>query len=366
MTPQPDTAALPVLVRDTVVADRTTPEAPLTAKNTMRALVQHQYGSPDVLNIEEVAKPAPDPDEVLVQVKAASVNARDWHVMRGEPRFARLMDRKTFGRSGPRVKIRGTDFAGVVEAVGAGVTGLRPGDAVFGEADAAIAEYVVAPQKFVAAMPAGLDFEQAAAMPLAANTALMCLRAGRPEAGQRLMINGASGGVGLFAVQLAKSMGLHVTAVCSTRNVEMASSLGADVVVDYRAEDVCTRRETYDIILDLVGNRSFRDLRRVLTPGGRLVLSGGGVSGEGRFLGPIAMLIRAPFAAKLLRIKIAIPEAKPSPKNLAELSGLAVSGTIHSVVEKAFPFESAADAIRHLESEHARAKVVITVAHPAA
>jgi NADPH:quinone reductase-like Zn-dependent oxidoreductase len=221
----------------------------------MRALVQDRYGSPDVLRVDDVPTPVPGHREVLVRVKAASVNARDWHVMRGEPRLARLLDSATFGRAAPRVRIRGTDFAGTVESVGEGVTRWRPGDDVFGESGAAIAQYVAASEGVVATMPAGLRSEQAAAIPLAANTALVCLRAGQVEAGQSVLINGASGGVGTFAVQLAKSMGVHLTAVCSARNAELVRSLGADAVVDYGSEDFSESGRQHDLVLDLVGNR---------------------------------------------------------------------------------------------------------------
>ena len=200
-------------------------------------------------------------------MRAASVNARDWHVMRGEPRMARLLDRRTFGRTAPRQPIRGTDFAGIVESVGAGVTRWRPGDAVFGEADAAFADFVVAKADLVAAIPDGIGFQQAAAIPLAATTALLCLRSGAPEPGQSVLINGASGGVGTFAVQLARSMGLAVTAVCSARNADLARSLGADTVVDYRQTDFTRLGRRFDVIVDLVGNRSLRDLRLALLPG---------------------------------------------------------------------------------------------------
>ena len=217
----------------------------------MQALIQERYGSPDVLRVDDVSTPVPGHGDVLVRVRAASVNARDWHVMRGEPRLARLLDSATFGRATPRIRIRGTDFAGTVESVGVGVTRWRPGDDVFGESGAAIAEYVVASQGVVATMPAGLTFERAAAIPLAANTALVCLREGHVEAGQSVLINGASGGVGTFAVQLAKSMGVvHVTAVCSARNAGLARSLGADVVVDYGREDFCDSGRQYDLVLD--------------------------------------------------------------------------------------------------------------------
>ena len=327
----------------------------------MRALIQDRYGSPDVLRVDEVPVPVPSDGEVLVRVKAASVNARDWHIMRGEPRLARLLDSTTFSRAAPRVRIRGTDFAGTVESVGEGVSRWRPGDDVFGESDAAIAEYVAAPAGVVAKMPAGIGFEKAAAMPLAANTALVCLRAGQIEAGQSVLINGASGGVGTFAIQLANSMGVaHVTAVCSGRNADLARSLGAGVVVDYGREDFSTSGRQYDVVLDLVGNRSLRDLRRVLMPSGTLVLSGGGVSGQGRFVGPLSMLIRAQLLARVSRVRLVVPDAKPSTQNLAELAAMVESRSVIPIVDKTFTFENAAEAIRYLEVEHARAKVVIT------
>jgi NADPH:quinone reductase-like Zn-dependent oxidoreductase len=328
----------------------------------MRALVQDRYGSPDVLRVDDLPAPVRGDNEVLVRVKAASVNARDWHIMRGEPRLARLLDSATFGRTGPKVRIRGTDFAGTVESVGGSVTRWRPGNDVVGESVAAIAEYVVAPEGVVATMPAGIGFEQAAAIPLAANTALVCLRAGRVEAGQTVLINGASGGVGTFAVQLAKSMGVYLTAICSARNADLARSLGADVVVDYSREDFSESGRQYDVVLDLVGNRSLRDIRRVLKPSGTIVLSGGGVSGQGRFIGPLSMLIRAQLLGRVSRLRLVIPEAQPSTQNLAELAALVESGSVTPIVDKTFAFEDAAEAIRYLEVEHARAKVVIAFA----
>ncbi len=304
------------------------------AEATMRALVQDTYGSPDVLEVAAVATPTPGPGQVRVRVAAASVNARDWHVMRGEPRLPRLLDRAVFGRTAPRAAIRGTDFAGTVDAVGAGVTRWQPGDPVFGEADAALAEYVVAPQELVAPVPAGASFPQAAALPLAANTALMCLRAGDPMPGARLLINGASGGVGTFAVQMAKTMGLHVTAVCSARNADLARSLGADSVIDYSVEDICAAPERYDMVLDLVGNRRLRDLRRLVHPAGTLILSGGGVSGEGRYIGPLGLLVRAQLMARLPGPRIVIPQALPSTERLGELAAFVASGSVTPVVDR--------------------------------
>jgi NADPH:quinone reductase-like Zn-dependent oxidoreductase len=328
---------------------------------TMRALVQDRYGSPDVLHLASVPVPTPGAGEVRVRVAAASVNARDWHVMRGEPRLARLLDRTTFGRIAPRVRIRGTDFAGVVDAVGAGVTRWQPGDRVFGEADAAIANYVVAQSDVVAAAPEGTGFEEAAAVPLAGNTALMCLRAGEPHPGDRLLVNGASGGVGTFIVQLAKAMRMHVTGVCSARNVQLASSLGADVVIDYALRDFCAGPDRYELVVDLVGNRSLRELRGLVRPSGTLVLSGGGTSGDGRFLGPLSLLMRAQLMARLPGPRIATPQAKPNRQSLEELATFVSSGAVTPVVDRTFAFDDASEAIRYLEVEHARAKVVISI-----
>ena len=329
---------------------------------TMRALSQNAYGSPDVLEVSTVPVPTPGPSQIRVKVAAASVNARDWHVMRGEPRLARLLDRTTFGRNAPRVSIRGTDFAGTVDAVGTGVTQWQPGDPVFGEADAALAEYVVAAEDVVARIPTNTSYPEAAALPLAGNTALMCLRAGNPQPGGRLLINGASGGVGTFAVQLAKTMGLHVTAVCSARNADLARSLGADVIIDYKLVDFCAAPERYDMVLDLVGNRSIRDLRGLLQPSGTLVLSGGGVSGEGRFVGPLGLLVRAQLMARLPGPRIVVPQAKPTRQGLEELAALVTAGTVRPVIDKTFTLEDGAAAIRYLETEHAQAKVIVTIA----
>ena len=327
----------------------------------MRAVTQNVYGPPDVLRSTALPPPTPGPGHVRVEVAAASVNARDWHVMRGEPRLARLLDRTTFGRKAPRVAVRGTDVAGTVDAVGAGVTRWKPGDAVFGEADGAFAEYVVTAEHAVAGIPAGTTVEQAAAVPLAGTTALTCLRAGEPKPGARLLINGASGGVGTFAIQLAKAMGLHVTAVCSARNADQARSLGADTLIDYNREDFCATQDRYDIVLDLVGNRAVRHLRRLLHPSGTLVLSGGGVSGEGRVVGPLGLLIRAQLAARIPGPRIAIPLAKSTTEQLEELAALLTSGSLTPIIDRAFDLDHAADAIRYLETEHARGKVIITI-----
>src|SRR3954451_22997505 len=238
----------------------------------MKAIVQREYGSPDTLRLEDVDRPDAGPGQVLVRVRAASVNAADWHVMRGDPKLARLQ----LGVRRPKAAVRGRDFAGEVAEVGAGVTHVEPGDEVFGEtgmADGAFAEYVRAPAGQVAPNPAGLTFEQAAAVPLAGCTALEGLRdVARVQPGQRLLINGGSGGVGTVAVQIGKALGAQVTAVCSTRNVDLVRSLGADDVIDYTTDDVVSAGRRFDVVLDLVGNRTLSELRRVLTEHGTLVL----------------------------------------------------------------------------------------------
>lgn len=324
----------------------------------MRAIVQDRYGPPEVLRLAETGRPAPGDGEVLVRVRAASLNARDWHVMRGDPYLARL----SFGLRRPRTRIRGTDFAGLVEAVGRGVEGLRPGDEVFGEAEGAFADYVCAPRDAVAPKPSGWTFEQAAAVPLAGNTALMALRdlAGL-RAGRRLLVNGASGGVGTFAVQIAASLGAEVTAVCSPRNAGLASSLGAHHVVDYTREDFTRAGHRYDAVLDLVGNRSAADLRRALAPTGTLVLSGGGVSEGGSLLGPLTLLLGARLTAPFVRARVLVLTATPSSANLTALAALADAGSLHPAVDRTYPLDEVPAAVHYLETTHARAKVVITL-----
>jgi NADPH:quinone reductase-like Zn-dependent oxidoreductase len=325
----------------------------------MKAIVHDRYGSPEVLRLDEVAKPVAGDNEVLVRVRAAAVNARDWHAMRGDPYLARL----SFGLRGPRTRIRGTDFAGQVEAVGRHVTRFRPGDQVFGEVPAAFAEYLTVPDDLVEPSPATLSFEQAAALPLAGNTALMGLRdVARTRPGQRVLINGASGGVGTFAVQLAKSYGAHVTGVCSARNIELVRSLGADEIVDYASADFTRGAEPYDVVFDLVGNRSLADLRRALTPTGTLVLSGGGVSEGGSLVGPIGLVARGQLLSRFVRHRVVTLTATPSGKNLATLREFAESGTLTPIIDRTLPLSETAEAIRYVEQEHARAKVVLTVA----
>ncbi|MER6492952.1 NAD(P)-dependent alcohol dehydrogenase [Streptomyces griseorubiginosus] len=324
----------------------------------MKAVVQDRYGSADTLELREVDRPVPGAGEVLVRVHAASVNAYDWHYLHGDPRIARL----SLGMRSPKVRIRGRDFAGRVAAVGPGVEGLHPGDEVYGEADGTFAEFVCAKDGETDLKPAGLSFEQAAAMPLAANTALIGLRdvAGL-RAGQSVLVNGASGGVGSFAVQLAKAYGAEVTAVCGARNVELVGSLGADDVVDYTREDFARAGRRYDVVLDLVGNRSLADLRRATAPSGTVVLSGGGVFEGGSLLGPVRLIVRGRLLSPFVRQRVLPLTAKASKANLAVLRELVDAGRIAPAVERMYPLSEAAEAIRHLEVEHARAKIVITV-----
>jgi NADPH:quinone reductase-like Zn-dependent oxidoreductase len=342
-------------------------QPPRATIDDMKAIVQDRYGSPDDLTLREVEKPAPADGEVLVRVHAAAVNARDWHILRGDPYLARLAMPAVFGRSGPKRRIRGSDLAGRVEAVGGGVTRFRPGDEVCGYTgnnDGAFAEYTSVPETLLDQKPANLTFEQAAAVPLAGCTALAGLRVGRVGPGRRVLVNGASGGVGTFAVQIAKARGALVTAVCSTRNADLVRSLGADHVVDYTREDFSRSGRRYDLVFDLVANRSLADLRRVLTADGTLVLSGGGVSRNGRphLVGPMGLTIKAQAVSRFVRHRLhPLMDASPNAGALAELRELIEAGKVVPAIDRTFPLAAVPEAIRYLEVEHARAKVVITI-----
>jgi NADPH:quinone reductase-like Zn-dependent oxidoreductase len=327
----------------------------------MKAIVQERYGSPDeVLALREVDQPVPGDDEVLVQVRAASINAYEWHFVRGDPKLARA----DMGFGKPKTRIRGRDFAGVVEKTGAAVTRLRPGDEVYGDLGArngAFAEYVAVPDTQVDLKPPSLTFEQAAAIPLAGNTALMGIRdVGRVQPGQRVLINGASGGVGPFAVQIAKAYGAEVTAVCSARNVDMARTCGADHVIDYRTQDFTRGGEHYDVVFDLVGNHSLGALRRSLKPGGQVILSGGGVFDGGSIFGPMALMMQGKLMERF-GVPVTVLAEKPSTENLTTLRGMAETGELTPVIDRTYPLSDVPTAIAYLEKEHARAKVVITV-----
>jgi NADPH:quinone reductase-like Zn-dependent oxidoreductase len=283
--------------------------------------------------------------------------------MRGDPYLARLTGGGMLGLRRPGLPIRGTDLAGEVVAVGSAVADFSPGDEVFGEVPGAFAEYVCAPSDLVAPRPENLNLQQAAALPLAANTALIGVRelaSVRP--GQRVLINGASGGVGLFAVQLARSAGAHVTGVCRTRNIELVRSAGAHDIVDYTRDDFARSGARWDVVLDLVANRSLRDLRRSVAPTGTLILSGGGVSTGGSLFGPMGLVIQGAVASLVTRRpRIQLLNATPSAARLATIRELAESGVLKPVIDRTYPLDEAAAAIRYVETEHARAKVILTV-----
>jgi len=319
----------------------------------MKAIVHSEYGSPDVLRLVEVAKPAPKDDEVLIRIRAASVNALDWHMMRGRPLLARPM---MGGVRKPKVTRPGVDVAGEVEAVGAKVTEFKPGDEVFGACQGAFAEYVCAVEDGLTLKPANVSFEQAAAVPAAAITALQGLRdQGRIQSGQKVLVDGASGGVGTFAVQIAKSSGTEVTAVCSTRNVDTARSMGADEVIDYTREDFTRSGKRYDLIIAANAYHSIFDYRRALSPDGVYVMVGGGGMQllQGMLLGPALSL----FGSRKMRFFV----AKIVKKDLAFLKELLEARKIVPVIDRRYPLSGAADAIRYLEEGHARGKVIITM-----
>lgn len=331
-----------------------TAEAPAQA-NTMQAIVRHKYGSPDVLELKDIDKPVVDDDSVLVRVRAASVNPYDWHFMRGLPYIVRMGE----GLRKPKSTISGVDVAGHVEAVGKNVTQFQPGDEVFGQRGGAFAEYVCAGEKNFVLKPANLTFEQAAAVPMAGFTALQGLRdKGQIQPGQRVLINGAAGGVGTFAVQIAKAFGAHVTGVCSTRNVDMVRSIGADQVVDYTQEDFTRSGQRYDLILDVAGNRSVSDVRRVLGSNGILVVVGGP---KGRWLGPLIRMLEALVLSRFVSQRMVPFLSKRSKDDLIFLKELIEAGKVTPVIDRTYPLSETPEAIRYLEEGHAQGKVVITV-----
>jgi NADPH:quinone reductase-like Zn-dependent oxidoreductase len=322
----------------------------------MKAIVRERYGSPDVLELKDIEKPAIDDDSLLVRVRAASINAFDWHMMRGSPYLVRTMA----GLRKPKSTGMGRDVAGLVEAVGKNVTEFRPGDEVFGSGVGSLAEYVRGTAENFAAKPAGLTFEEAAAVSMAARTALQGLRdAGQIKPGQRVLINGASGGVGTFAVQIAKAFGAHVTAVCSTRNVDQARSLGADEVIDYTREDFTRSGKRYDLILDVASSGSVSSRRRVLEPTGILV--GVGAANGGRTASIVAGLIETAVLSRFGKQKTPFFIAKSSKEDLLVLKEMIETGKIRPVIDRTYPLTKAAEALAYLEKGHARGKVVITV-----
>ncbi len=323
----------------------------------MRAMVYESYGSPDGLELRELPKPVPADDELLVRVRAASINPYDWHMLTGAPYVARISG----GLRAPKRTILGVDFAGTVEAVGRDVTRFRPGDEVFGGRNGALAEYLcVREQRAVAPKPPNVSFEQAAAAPVAAVTALQGLRdKGRLQPGQKVLINGASGGVGTFAVQIAKALGAEVTGVCSTRNVDTVRSLGADHVVDYTREDFTTNGQRFHVVLDNVGSRPWSELSRVLEPGAIVVVCGGPKTN--RWIGPLDHSVKMRLASVRGSAKVAFFLAKLNPGDLAVLQELLAAGTVVPVIDRRHELSEAAEALRYLGEGHSRGKVVIAV-----
>src|SRR6184192_2260833 len=323
----------------------------------MKAMVYHTYGSPDVLKLEEVQKPVPQDDEVLVQVHATSVNASDWHLLRAKPFLMRLM---RYGLLKPKHTILGSDIAGRVEAVGRNVKQFQSGDEVFGNTAKSgfggFAEYVAVPETVLVLKPTTLSFEEAAAVPQAALTALQGLRdKGHIQKGQKVLINGASGGIGTFAVQLAKAFGAEVTAVCSTRNVDMVRSIGADHVIDYTQEDFTQNGQRYDLILAVNGYHSIFDYKRALRPKGMYVMTGG----SGALLSQVMLL--GPWISRTGSQKMRNSGHKPNQKDLVFMKELLEASKVKPVIDRRYTLREVPEAIRYLEEGHAKGKVVITV-----
>ncbi len=322
----------------------------------MKAIVYRCYGSPDVLEFEDVEKPVPADDEVLVKVVAASVNPLDWHFMRGTPYLLRLMA----GLGAPNETSLGVDFAGTVEAVGSNVKRFKPGDEVFGGGNGAFAEYLTVGEDGALAMkPANVSFGQAASVPIAALTALQALRDnGKLEAGQKVLINGASGGVGTFAVQIAKLLGAEVTGVCSTRNVKMVRSIGADHVFDYTKEDYTESGQRYDLIIDMVGNHSLSANRRVLTPEGIFVIVGGK---KGNWLAPLMGPIKALMLSPFVGQEFVMILAELSQEDLVILGDFMQAGKVTPVIDRSFRLSEVPAALRYSEEGHAQGKIIINL-----
>jgi NADPH:quinone reductase-like Zn-dependent oxidoreductase len=321
----------------------------------MQAIVQDNYGSADVLETKEIDRPVAGEGQVLIRVRAAGVNPADWAVMHGLPYIARPV----YGLRRPKKNVRGTDVAGTVEAVGDGVRRFRAGDEVYGWSDGSFAEFAVASQDVLALKPANLTFAQAATVPMAGLVALQALRHGKVGAGQKILINGAAGGIGTFAVQIAKSLGAEVTGVCSTPNVDLVRSIGADHVIDYTREDFTRGGQRYDFILDNVANRSLSDLRRALTPTGTLIPNGGGF--DHRWIASGGRLIRAVVLFGLVSQSVKTFLVAPTHADLVALTELIEAGAVTPVVDRTYPLCESPAAIDHVGRGHARGKVAITV-----
>jgi NADPH:quinone reductase-like Zn-dependent oxidoreductase len=324
----------------------------------MQAVMYHRYGSPDVLELQEIQKPTPTEEQVLIRVCAASVNPYDWHFLRGTPSLLRLF----LGMRKPKSPRLGADVAGIVEAVGARVAQFKPGDLVFGTAKGSFAEYACAAASELAVKPQEISFEQAACLPIAGITALQGLRdKGKVQAGQRVLINGAAGGVGTFAVQVAKSLGARVTGVCSTRNVELLRSIGADEAIDYTQEDFARPGQQYDLLFDLVGNRPLADYLRALRPHGTYISCGGGGPDRSTW-NLLAGLIANAVQSRFVSQKMPGLLAKVNREDLTILADLVRGGKVVPVIDRTYSLGETAAAVRYVESGHVRGKVVIAVA----
>ena len=323
----------------------------------MKAVVQNQYGSPGVLHLGEIDRPVVGDGDVLIQVQAAGVDRGVWHMMAGQPY---LMRTAGFGLRAPKNPVLGMDLAGVVEAVGANVTSFKPGDEVFGAGRSTFAEFAVAREDKLVPKPKSLTFEQAAAVAVSGSTALQALRDhGHVKPGQEVLIIGASGGVGTYAVQIAKAFGARVTAVCSTAKVEMVRSIGADRVIDYTREDFAEGEQRYELILDIGGNSTLAHLRRALTPDGTLIIVGG--EGGGKWFGGIDRQLRAMTLSSFVHQKLGTFIATQKQEDLFVLKELIESGKLTPVVDRTYPLADVPAAIRYLEEGRARGKVVITI-----
>jgi len=326
-------------------------------ENSMKAIVQDEYGSPDVLELRNIDIPEINDEEVLVRVHAAGVGRDVWHVMAGLPYPIRLAG---YGLRAPKNPVIGSDVAGVVETVGDKVSRFQPGDEVFGIGKGSYAEYARAPEDKLAPKPANLTFEQAAVLAVMGSTALQALRdQGKVEPGQEVLIIGASGGVGTYAVQIAKAFGAQVTGVCSTKKVEMVRSIGADHVIDYTQEDFARGEQRYDLILDIGGNSSLARLRRALTPEGTLVIVGG--EGGGRWLGGLERQLWATMLSPFVSQKLGTFVSAPSHEDLLVLKELIESGKVTPVIDRTYPLAEVPEAMRYLQEGHAKGKVLITV-----
>jgi NADPH:quinone reductase-like Zn-dependent oxidoreductase len=323
----------------------------------MQAIVSRRYGPPDVLRLEEREKPTPGDNEVLIKVRAAAINPLDWHLMRGMPYGFRF----TTGLRKPKDTRLGMDFSGEVEALGNNVTKLKLGDQVFGACRGSLAEFVCAPESVTVLKPVNVTFEQAAATPVAALTALQGLRdKGQLRSGQKVLINGASGGVGTFAVQLARSLGAEVTAVCSTRNVDLVRSLGAHAVIDYTRDKFTQAPQRYDVLLDCIGNHSLSACRRILNPTGIYVMVGGP---SGRWIAPMGRVLRMLVLSRFVPQKLLVFMAQVNAQDLTLLSDLMASEKLIPVIDRRYPLSDVSTAMRYLEQGHARGKILITVGH---